>query len=86
MLTPSMFRRMDESPDAEFYEMPRLVTHIDDAAIAAVTELYREHVPPGGAVLDLMSSWVSHLPGEVTYRCWPANDPLAPSYARMNWV
>jgi SAM-dependent methyltransferase len=68
MLTPSMFRRMDESPDAEFYEMPRLVTHIDDAAIAAVTELYREHFPPGGAVVDLMSSWVSHLPAEVGYR------------------
>ena len=68
MLTPSMFSRMDESPDAEFYEMPRLVTHIDDAAIAAVTRLYREHFPPGGAVLDLMSSWVSHLPGDVAYR------------------
>ena len=68
MLTPSMFRRMDESPDAEFYATPRLVTHIDDEAIAAVTELYREYFPPGGTVLDLMSSWVSHLPGDVSYR------------------
>jgi SAM-dependent methyltransferase len=68
MLTPSMFRRMDESPDAEFYATPRLVTHIDDGAIAAVTQLYREYFPAGGAVLDLMSSWVSHLPGEATYR------------------
>jgi SAM-dependent methyltransferase len=54
-------------PDAEFYEQPRLVTHIDDAAIAAVTQLYREYFPAGGAILDLMSSWVSHLPPDVSY-------------------
>jgi SAM-dependent methyltransferase len=61
------FRRYDETPDADFYAMPRLVTHIDDAAIAAVTQLYREYVPAGSAFLDLMSSWVSHLPPEVQY-------------------
>jgi SAM-dependent methyltransferase len=44
-----------------------LVVHIDDAAIAAVTQLYRELFPPGGALLDLMSSWVSHLPPEIEY-------------------
>jgi SAM-dependent methyltransferase len=43
------------------------VTHIDDGAIAAVTQLYREFFPAGGAILDLMSSWVSHLPPEVDY-------------------
>jgi len=43
------------------------VTHIDDAAIAAVTQLYREYLPAGGAILDLMSSWVSHLPPEARY-------------------
>jgi SAM-dependent methyltransferase len=63
-----VFRRYDESPDTWFYRQPRLVTHIDDAAIAAVTQLYRELFPPGGAVLDLMSSWVSHLPPEIAYR------------------
>ena len=61
------YRREDEGPDAEFYAQPRLVTHIDEAAIAAVTQLYREYLPAGGAVLDLMSSWVSHLPAEVAY-------------------
>ena len=61
------FRRYDESPDAQFYAFPRLVTHIDDGAIAAVTQLYREYVPAGGAFLDLMSSWVSHLPSDVHY-------------------
>ena len=62
------FRRADETPDEEFYRTPRPVTHIDDGAIAAVTQLYRELFPAGGEILDLMSSWVSHLPPEVEYR------------------
>jgi len=64
---PQMFARMDEAPDAEFYREPRFVNHIDDATIAALTDFYREFVPSGSDVLDLMSSWVSHLPGDVEY-------------------
>ena len=66
-LRPELFRRVDESPDALFYREPRLVTHIDDATIEALTKLYRELLPAGGRVLDLMSSWVSHLPPEIHY-------------------
>jgi SAM-dependent methyltransferase len=62
------FRRYDETPDEHFYRTPRLVKHIDDRAIAAVTQLYRELFAPDGEILDLMSSWVSHLPPEVEYR------------------
>lgn len=61
------FRRFDEAPDADFYSVPRLVTHIDDTTIAALTQLYREVLPAGGAILDLMSSWISHLPPDVSY-------------------
>ena len=61
------FGRTDETPDEEFYRTPRLVTHIDDRAIDAVTQLYRELFSPGGEILDLMSSWISHLPSEVEY-------------------
>ena len=61
------YRRQDESPDSLFYRSPRFVTHIDDQAVAAVTQVYREALPPGGAILDLMSSWVSHFPPEVEY-------------------
>jgi SAM-dependent methyltransferase len=43
------------------------VNHIDDATIAALTAWYREVLPPGGAILDLMSSWVSHLPEDVAF-------------------
>lgn len=67
-LPAGAFRRQDETPDEAFYRQPRFVTHIDDAAIAAVTQLYREFFPAGGRVLDLMSSWISHLPPEVQYR------------------
>lgn len=66
-LPPQAFTRRDESPDPEFYRFERLVTHIDAGAVAAVTQLYRQFLPAGGAVLDLMSSWVSHLPAEVSY-------------------
>ena len=63
---PGFFQRADGRDDAVFYGPPRLVTHIDDAAIAAVGELYAELGIDGSAsaprrVLDLMSSWVSHF-------------------------
>jgi SAM-dependent methyltransferase len=61
------FTKADPADDAEFYVQPRLVTHIDDQAIAALTDYYRRALPAGGSVLDLMSSWVSHLPPEVDY-------------------
>ena len=67
-LPPGAFARLDETDDPLFYEPPRLVEHIDDGAIAALTDLYRAVLPPGGALLDLMSSWVSHLPPEIDYR------------------
>ena len=66
-LPPAAFDKEDPSPDAEFYDFPRFVTHIDDGAIAAVTQVYRETLPSGGAILDLMSSWVSHLPADIPY-------------------
>jgi SAM-dependent methyltransferase len=60
-------RRLDETPDEEFWSEPRFVTHLDEGAIAAVTNLYRRYFPARGAILDLMSSWVSHLPPEAEY-------------------
>ena len=54
------FDRADDSGDADFYSWPRLVTHIDDGAIAAVGTLYAE-LGLDGDVLDIMSSWVSHF-------------------------
>jgi SAM-dependent methyltransferase len=62
---PGAFDRIDEGDDGAFYVPPRLVTHIDDGAIAALTDCYRGLLPEDGAVFDLMSSWVSHLPSEL---------------------
>ena len=57
---PGFFDRADPETDAAFYRVPRIVTHIDDAAIDAVGALYEE-LGLDGDVLDLMSSWVSHF-------------------------
>jgi SAM-dependent methyltransferase len=65
-LPPSAFVKSDVSDDAAFYEHPRFVTHIDTAAVAGLSEFYRALLPPTGRILDLMSSWVSHLPVTVT--------------------
>jgi SAM-dependent methyltransferase len=65
---PGFFDRADPSADDGFYAPPRLVTHIDDAAIAEVGALYEE-LGIDGSVLDLMGSWVSHFrspPAELT--------------------
>ena len=66
-IPPEYFRRPDESPDELFYDEPRFVAHIDQATIDALTGFYRAFIPAGGRVLDLMSSWISHLPEEVAY-------------------
>ncbi|MGE0824948.1 MAG: class I SAM-dependent methyltransferase [Candidatus Binatia bacterium] len=60
--TPEMFDRMDDSNDGEFYAFPRKVVHIDDPAIVAVGQFMEETFAPNGVLLDLMSSWRSHLP------------------------
>ncbi len=59
---PGFFDRTDSGVDDAFYRVPRIVTHIDDDAIAAVGALYEE-LGLHGDVLDLMSSWVSHFTG-----------------------
>jgi len=63
---PDFFTRADPTPDTVFYGPTRLVTHIDPGAVAAVGRLYAELGVDGSSpipqrVLDLMSSWVSHL-------------------------
>jgi SAM-dependent methyltransferase len=56
------FRRIDESDDPLFYSFPRLVVHIDDWAIETIGEIFAERLPRDGTLLDVMSSWRSHLP------------------------
>ena len=81
------FARGDETEDASFYAFPRFVTHIDDGAIGAVGDLYEE-LGVRGAVLDLMSSWVSHFrvaPDALTVLGMNADELAANPQARA-WV
>ncbi len=63
------FRRQDESSDFQFYHVPRLVAHIDDAAIAALGSFLGLRVPDNADVLDLMSAYLTHLPPDVRAHC-----------------
>ena len=67
-LPSGAFTKLDTEDDELFYEPPRLVCHIDDGAIAALTAFYRRVLAADGVLLDLMSSWVSHLPPEIDYK------------------
>ena len=59
------FARKDEQTDHHFYDNPRLVHHLDQTAREMVTDIYKRFVKDGMQVLDLMSSWVSHIPDAV---------------------
>lgn len=63
--TAADFERHDDSPDTTFYKPSRLVTHIDDNAIAQLSRYYAQILPTRGKILDFCSSWVSHYPLEV---------------------
>ena len=62
---PGLFRRLDESDDSLFYAEPRLVVHIDYEAIGAISAYFSEVLPRNGVILDLMSSWRSHMPPDL---------------------
>ncbi|MEM9951216.1 MAG: class I SAM-dependent methyltransferase [Chloroflexota bacterium] len=59
---PAYFQRRDESSDHNFYSFPRKVVHIDDGAITALRQYYEQVLPQDAVILDMMSSWRSHLP------------------------
>lgn len=67
LLRPENRTKLDPSNDNDFYSVPRFVTHVDEGFIDQLTELYREKLQPDTRILDLMSSWVSHLPEEMKF-------------------
>ena len=62
LLRRENWRRVDESDDGNFYDQPRLVVHVDDHFIATLGRFLAEILPPQAVMLDLMSSYKSHLP------------------------
>src|SRR5689334_13404236 len=67
MLKPNQRQKLDETDDKQFYAYPRFVTHVDDGFIQQLTDLYRDRLKPNTRILDMMSSWVSHLPEEIQF-------------------
>ncbi|MBE7380729.1 MAG: class I SAM-dependent methyltransferase [Leptolyngbya sp. SIO1E4] len=67
LLQSNQRAKLDASSDTFFYEVPRFVTHVDEGFIQQLTDLYRERLQPGSRILDMMSSWVSHLPEDMTF-------------------
>ena len=61
---PEDFFRADSIDDSSFYTVPKLVYHIDEPAVAALTQYYRKNISKGSDILDICSSWVSHYPLE----------------------
>jgi Methyltransferase domain len=61
---PKDFSREDDNDDGAFYTVPRLVYHIDEPAVASLTQYYRKNIKPKSKILDICSSWVSHYPVE----------------------
>lgn len=66
-LRPNQRTKLDDTDDALFYSSPRFVTHVDEGFIQQLTDLYRDRLQPNTRILDLMSSWVSHLPEEMQF-------------------
>lgn len=54
--------KLDPTDDRLFYEYPRFVHHVDGDFLRRLTQLYSDRLQPHTKILDLMSSWVSHLP------------------------
>lgn len=63
--TSADFERYDSTSDDVFYQPSRLVTHVDDAAIADLSRYYDQVLPTSGKILDLCSSWISHYPSKL---------------------
>jgi len=55
-------QKIDTNDDTHFYDLPRFVTHADDAFTSRLTTVYESEITPGERVFDAMSSWVSFLP------------------------
>jgi SAM-dependent methyltransferase len=67
LLNSNQRTKLDDTNDTLFYDAPRFVTHVDEGFIQQLTDLYRSRLKPNTRILDMMSSWVSHLPEEMAF-------------------
>ena len=61
-------KKIDISDDQIFYNKPRYVQHLGPSFRNRLTKLYAYYLNEDYKILDLMSSWVSHLPTDVKYK------------------
>lgn len=67
LLRPNQRAKLDDTDDLLFYDYPRFVTHVDEGFIKQLTDLYSQRLQSNTRILDMMSSWVSHLPPEMEF-------------------
>ena len=60
--------KIDIADDNIFYLQPRYVHHLSHSFRTRLTSLYAEYLCEHNVILDLMSSWVSHLPINIKYK------------------
>ena len=60
--------KIDVSDDKIFYQQPRYVNHLSVSFRERLTKLYSKYLCNHHTILDLMSSWVSHLPANTNYK------------------
>ncbi len=60
--------KIDITNDEIFYQNPRYVHHLSVSFRTRLTNLYSEYLLHHHVILDLMSSWVSHLPFDIKYK------------------
>jgi hypothetical protein len=68
LLNSTQRQKLDPTDDRAFYDVPRLVTHVDEGFIDRLTNLYRDRLSPEMRIFDMMSSWVSHLPEDIEFK------------------
>lgn len=67
LLRPNQRAKLDDTDDGLFYDYPRFVTHVDEGFIQQLIDLYSQRLQPNTRILDMMSSWVSHLPPQMEF-------------------
>ena len=60
--------KIDIADDKIFYKQPRYVHHLSESFRKRLTNLYSDYLQNHHVILDLMSSWVSHLPSNISYK------------------
>jgi len=61
-------KKLDESNDEEFYKTPKFVYHLDSNFRSYLSNVYKDEIKDFSSVLDLMTSWDSYLPKDITYK------------------